>query len=787
MDRQLRLNRNGTTLDLSATPYAIEAGQWGSSGELLSFSVIVSATSLVELDRYVGDVRRWLAQAVAWNQMMAGDPVYVETKVCDEISTMAEVGAGWQRKLILSGSAEHEDPSTWTSGTYNISLNVTLAVSTTWERAAVAPVLVASSTSTVVRTDGGVTVPAAATLTARRVGWSAGDGFTVRARWLYSDNDCTFFNAEAGANDVKAYYLASDNKLYMQDSAGTTAASSALTTAAGTELDLVFKFDPVTPKMGIWVNGSANGTAATCVLEFTLGSELVLNGGFETGGTGTNFNGGTEVDDGTSDTFTSWTNADVNDGNGNKIEATATAQAGSYAAKMTHTTTNPYTMQSISVTPGYSYKSSLQSRGDGVEQGYFKWLTSTNVILVFKDVPEDASYSATVSYFRIPTNVTQISVLLYGAAAPGIVYYDAVSLKRNTEPDTYQIFAPSTAAQSLLSWQLWPAALTDAQCAALNAWGRPEPELAYLLAPADADNTDAFYKLHNVPGTDTTLLRAVLSNYSSGTDYAQVAYGFRPLRIQTTHLWECESGTLGAQTANNVEAAASGGNQARFTPASTSYGTQVTVVLCANPADVAAMQGRYRLYLACYDSAATVGVNIVQWRLVVAGVAEDWSSASRATAVSTRVLVDLGEVDIPPGAWPDESISAVTDVHAGSFITLEIQIKNTTGSGGGTFDFDALYLAPSELEGVVTCASLDNTDEYLVVDFTSDPVAAVTVRDYRSMEFASWATVEGDALELTPVAGAAGGFWCYAYRDTNDQAFPNDDITAWLYYRARWR
>jgi hypothetical protein len=199
------------------------------------------------------------------------------------------------------------------------------------------------------------------------------------------------------------------------------------------------------------------------------------------------------------------------------------------------------------------------------------------------------------------------------------------------------------------------------------------------------------------------------------------------------------------------------------------------------------MQGRYRLYLACYDSAATVGVNLFQWRLVVAGVAGDWSDAFQATAVSSRVLVDLGEVDIPPGAWPDGWSAIRTDVVGGSFVTLEFQIKNTTGGGGGTFDFDALYLVPAETEGVVSCADLDNTDEYLVVDFASDPVAAVSVRDYRSMEFASWATVEGDDLALAPVAGDAGGLWFYAYRNTTDQAFPNDDLNAWLYFRPRWR
>jgi hypothetical protein len=386
---------------------------------------------------------------------------------------------------------------------------------------------------------------------------------------------------------------------------------------------------------------------------------------------------------------------------------------------------------------------------------------------------------------NVPSETT-LTVFLSSAGSGGTCYYDTVSVKKVlvVVPDTYQVFAPSTVSQTLYSWQLWPAALTDAQCAALYAWGRPEPELAYNVEPADADNTDCKHKLYNVPGTVPAPLRVVCGDFSSATDYDQVAYGFRPLRIQTTHLWECESGTLGAQTANNVEAAASGGNQARFTPASTSYGTQVTVAICANPADVAMMQGRYRLYLACYDSAAAVGINLLKWRLVVAGVAESYSDEFQATAVSSRSVIDLGTLDIPPGAWPEESAEATTDVVGGSFITLEIQVKNTASTG--TFDLDALYLVPAEQEGVVTCTDLDNTDEYLVIDWASAPAAAVSVRDYRSMEFATWGVIEGDAIEMTPVAGDAGTLWMYAYRNTTDQAFPNDDFDVWLYYRPRW-
>ena len=355
-----------------------------------------------------------------------------------------------------------------------------------------------------------------------------------------------------------------------------------------------------------------------------------------------------------------------------------------------------------------------------------------------------------------------------------------------TAPDSYKIFEPSagSGSQILLSAQVWPSALTDAQCAAMYEWGQPEPELPFLIAPADGKNTNAFAKIYNIPGEAQGLLRLMYTD--AGTqDYDQVRVSLSPLKIQTTHLWECESGTLGTSVADNTNAAASAGHQARFTPADTSYATRVTVVLCADPNDVAGMMGDYRLYLAGYDSAASIDVNVIKWRLVVAGEAEDYSDEYSFAAVATRSLLDLGPFSIPPGAWPEESIDAATDVHAGSYIKLEIQAKNTTGSGGGTLDLDALYLFPIEREGIWT-GDLDVSAVKAVVDHASSPWAAVAISDERSLEFAKWASWVGDQLTIAPNYGDAGALMYYAYRDGVEQAFPNDTISLYAFMLPRW-
>lgn len=779
MARVVELRCDDVTVSLDTAPYRLLTDGWQTGPGTAEARVAITASTDAERDRYVSALARMMSLADLYGQEMVGEPVWCYAKTCDALSVTAEAGATWKRALVMGGMVQVEQEARNESQSFAFVRVIMTLAGETWQRAAPAAVMEASAASSVtVRSDGGLTVAAGATLTARRVSWSAGAGFTVRVRWLYSDNNVTFFSAGSGT-PAMAGYTASTNRIWIQDTAG-SAPSAVITATAGDEIDLVFKWDPVTPYKGIWINGVLSAYQSSCVLEFTLGSELLTNGGFETH-TGT-------ADDGASDTFTGWTNYLVDDGAGNKIEATATAQAGSKAAKLTYGTARPYTLQGFAVRPGGSYKLQFYTRGDGSVDGIYYVYCYNPSFTVIKSATTGVtgtSYTIITVYFQAPANATTNYVSLYAPSAAGTAYYDAVSLKRNVEPETFTVFAPYTAAQTLLSWQLWPEALTDAQCAALYAGGRPEPELLCYAAPTDEKATNAYYRLYNAPGDAPGRLRLLLSS-SDTDDQDQVRVGLRPRRIQTTHKWECESGTLGSNTAANSNSDASGGSQARFTPSADTSVVRVTVVIAPDPDDVAAMQGEYRVLLAGYDSAGSVGVNLIKWRLAVAGQYEDFSDEFAFAAVSTRSLLDLGTLSIPPGAWPEESVTAVTDEHAGSYVTLELHVRNTLGSGGGTLDMDALYLFPVEREGVWT-GDFDVSDLIAVIDHASDPPAAVAVADEHSLEFARWGAWVGDMLELTPAAGAAGSLMLYWYRNGVEQAFPNDTSDVWLFYRPGWR
>lgn len=356
-----------------------------------------------------------------------------------------------------------------------------------------------------------------------------------------------------------------------------------------------------------------------------------------------------------------------------------------------------------------------------------------------------------------------------------------------TAPDTYKVFETNGAAgaQTLLSSQVWPTALSEAQCAALASRGRPEPELVFTTPPADNKMTNALYKIYNVPGHAPALLRLLL-NSSGGQDFSQVRAGVRPSRVPPAVTWECESGTLGTATAANANASASAGSQARFTPADTSWATRTTLAIAANPATVEALQGNHRLFLAGYDSASAVNVNLLRWRVVVAGQAGAWSDEFGFGAVATRSLLDLGELSIPTDGWPEESLTATTTGYGSTYITLEIQAKNTVGSGGGTLDLDALYLAPGEIEGVAT-ATFDVSDVNLLLDFATEPPTAVTIRSPLSLEYAGPGTWRGSDLSIAPAGGAAGGVWAAWYRNGSEELYPNDLCDVRIYLAPRWR
>ena len=608
------------TLDLNTAPYSVAAGGWRSEGERLEIGVVIEATTLTALDRAVNVIWRMLAQAQAYTQRTNGQPIFVFTKTCDNLSATAEVGATWMRKLVSVGSLSVPDPSTLADGHFTVTATLTLEVPAQWERAWPAPLLVGySSTTTYARSDGGVVCFGQA-LTARRVRWSSTTGLTARFFWEFSDPGGSLqVNFVRLSGNFRTYYGASTGRFTIQEEAGKTAQTAAYSFSAGQVVEVVVRWS--TTAMAVFVDGVKAVESVTAI---------------------------------------SW--------------------------------------------------------------------------------PAD--------------------------------------------PETYSLVEPSALVTAqILSVQTWASALTDNEITGMYGWGTPEPELCFSLAPASSQLTNLYRYIHNVPGDALAPLRVVMSGSAS---FDQVRAHLRLLSAPATSVWECESGTLGANTASNANGDASNGSQARFTPADTAWATRVTLVLAADPDDVDDVLGRHRVFLAGYDSAASTNINQVRWRVLIAGVAEAWSDAVSLAAVATRSMVDLGTLDIPPGAWPDETQTATSDVVGGSYVTLEIQASNTTGSGGGTLDLDALYLAPAEIETEVACADFDYSDEFVVIDFASQMLNAVTVRNWRTMEFATWCAVTGDRLELAPRTGLAAFLWMYGYRDSSEQAFPKDTASLLLFYRPRW-
>ena len=626
MDRQCQLRvgpeilwePQAVIVDLTVDPYRLVAGSWRDGGESLETGVLIQATTLSEVERYVGALRRMLALAEGFATAMHGEPLYVYHKTCDDLDVTAELGATWRRKRMHGGTVSVPDVSTFAAGHYAVTVTLSLRVEAWWRRAAVAPAVEGSSSVSPHTSYPGGLFSSGAAVTTRRRTWDNNSGLTVRYHWQAANANCTFIDVDT---DWKAWWNNSAKRFTMADNYGNTVSSSAYTSLSGL-VDVVFVWEPGA-RMAIHVNGHEAGAGVDCVL---------------------------------------------------------------------------------------------------------------------------------------------------------------------SKPDSlaYTLFTP-TGTQGLAQVQVWPTALTQEEIESLYAWGAPEGELCIVRPPADGKNTNAAYQIYNVPGHGPAAVRLVVGD-SGAQDYAKATVALRPLRVPGTTKWECESGTLGSATASNSNAAASGGSQARFTPADAEYATRVTVAVAAQTSHVQALVGEHRLLLAGYDSAAAVQMNLVRWRLLIAGQAGDWSDDLAFATVSQRSLLDMGTLTIPDGAWPEEALYANTDLYAGAaYVTIEIQARNTGGIGAGTLDLDALYLFPVEQEGTAL-GVLDVSALQMSLDFAGDPQATTLTADEQQQEFAGWVEYDGDRLWLLPEVSASGAglLRVYAFRDDDEEAYPNDTVDVLLFLRPSW-
>ena len=431
---------------------------------------------------------------------------------------------------------------------------------------------------------------------------------------------------------------------------------------------------------------------------------------------------------------------------------------------------------------------------------YFNLATS---ILRIQD-EASAGSTATVPIAEGPTEVivrwTTAGQDVFVNGVKRVTYTGAVSWP--SLPERYKLVDTVSANgdQTFYSIQVWATALTDAQIEALAGWGMPEPELPFVITPSDGatptpvQNTSAVWKLYNTPGTMPARVRALVQGYTA--DYDVVDFGVHTSGVPRastggpTVKFECESGTLGANTASTVISGTSGGSVARFTPANTSWAARVTVAVCATAAAIDAYAGRWRLMLNAKDNASAVQINSIRWQLKVAGQSiNGYSEEFSLPAVAKQCLIELGDFTLPPVSWPESATVSVGTEYVGSYLTIEIEAMNSTGSGGGTLDLDALYLVPADLEASATATTWTVAAQLLNLDFVSQPAAPCIIFDtWRTIEWGGAVTWEGNVLELPPSVHQDDGalFWLYAYRDTAYEARPQDTLFTWWFLTPTW-
>lgn len=156
------------------------------------------------------------------------------------------------------------------------------------------------------------------------------------------------------------------------------------------------------------------------------GSELIVNGGFETAGLGG------------ADVFGTWIETA---GDGAISDETTLFHGGAHAAKLTSGATpiaSPQLMGTIAVTPNGSYYFSFWTRGDGTNSGRYSVRDATNDVSIVASSQTNnitTTYQLVTLQFTAPATCSSVWIFLKAPnVTGGIVYFDDVSVKQIITP-----------------------------------------------------------------------------------------------------------------------------------------------------------------------------------------------------------------------------------------------------------------------------------------------------------------------------------------------------------------
>jgi hypothetical protein len=180
-----------------------------------------------------------------------------------------------------------------------------------------------------------------------------------------------------------------------------------------------------------------------------IGANRVANGDFAAY-TGT-------LDDGNSDTFTAWTNADVDDPNGDTVEAVAGGSGAVWLKISTGGTTGarPSVGQALTVTPGTDYLLTFWNKGDG-SGGAGAWRLydeagGTALSALTETGNATTTWTPARIRFTAPANRTTVYLRLWGPAAddPGAAWFHTVSVKQRLGGEVYLTLNGETVLEAL--------------------------------------------------------------------------------------------------------------------------------------------------------------------------------------------------------------------------------------------------------------------------------------------------------------------------------------------------
>lgn len=195
-----------------------------------------------------------------------------------------------------------------------------------------------------------------------------------------------------------------------------------------------------------WALDVANGYPSISQAT-ALGNELITNGGFETH-TGT-------FDDNTADEFIGWTTA--NESGTSIVQATATADSGAAAAKITvgDIYATPRLVQDIPVQESAQYMLTARVRGDGANGPLFWFGDPEQTTYITPATFTNASatdYVTHTSYITVPAGWDTVRLTLCGVwyTILGTGYWDNVSFKRRIGGECYLELAGESVLESLI-------------------------------------------------------------------------------------------------------------------------------------------------------------------------------------------------------------------------------------------------------------------------------------------------------------------------------------------------